>query len=115
MQNEAFQHAVDVHRGEPCNVADLFLRERKLEPIVVGEARTLQTLPALHGLAGGLTWTFYTIELVLVVAILLELLGKRLAWPFPALLATFLAIHAGTVWATGEGFASIARAAGAPV
>ena len=81
MQNEAFQHAVDVHRGELCNVADLFLRERKLEPIVVGEARTLQTLPALHGLAGGLTWTIYTIELVLVVAILLELLGKRLAWP----------------------------------
>jgi hypothetical protein len=74
-----------------------------------------QQIPALHGLAGGLTWTFYTIEVVLVIAILVELAGKRLSWPFPALLATFVAIHAGTVWATGDSFAAIACAAGAPV
>jgi hypothetical protein len=74
-----------------------------------------QQIPALHGLAGGLTWTFYTIEAVLVIAILLELLGKRLSWPFPAMLAIFLAIHAGSVWATGDSFAAVARAAGAPV
>jgi hypothetical protein len=104
----------------------VFRRDRRLHSRLMGSTILIglgpalgrlyaQQIPALHGLAGGLTWTFYTIELVLVVAILLELLGKRLAWPFPALLATFLAIHAGTVWATGEGFASIARAAGAPV
>jgi hypothetical protein len=74
-----------------------------------------QQIPALHGLAGGLTWTFYTIETVLVIAILLELLGKRLSWPFPAMLAAFVAIQAGSVWATGDSFAAIARAAGAPI
>lgn len=74
-----------------------------------------QQIPALHGLAGGLTWTFYTIEAVLVVAILLELLGKRLSWPFPAMLAAFAAIHVGSIWATGDSFAAIARSAGAPV
>uniref|UniRef100_UPI0035CB4DA9 hypothetical protein n=1 Tax=uncultured Sphingomonas sp. TaxID=158754 RepID=UPI0035CB4DA9 len=74
-----------------------------------------QQIPALHGLAGGLTWTFYTIEMVLVIAILLELRGKRLSWPFPAMLAVFVGIQAGSVWATGDSFAAIARAAGAPI
>jgi hypothetical protein len=74
-----------------------------------------QQIPAVHGLAGGLTWTFYTIEAVLVVAILLELRGKRLSWPFPAMLVVFVAIQAGSVWATGDRFAAIARAAGAPI
>jgi uncharacterized membrane protein YozB (DUF420 family) len=74
-----------------------------------------QQIPALHGLAGGLTWTFYTIEAVLVIAILLDLRGRRLSWPFPVALAAFGAIEAGSVWATGDSFAAIARAAGAPV
>lgn len=74
-----------------------------------------QQIPALHGLAGGLTWTLYTIETILVIAIALELLGKRLSWPFPAMLAVFLAIQVGSVWATGDSFAAIARAAGAPI
>jgi hypothetical protein len=38
-----------------------------------------------------------------------------LSWPFPALFAIFVAIQAGTIWATGDAFAAIARAAGAPV
>ncbi|MCW6530290.1 hypothetical protein NED98_08540 [Sphingomonas sp. MMSM20] len=74
-----------------------------------------QQIPALHGLAGGLTWTFYTIEAVLIIAIMAELFRKRLSWPFPTLLAIFVAIQAGTIWATGDTFAAIARAAGAPV
>jgi hypothetical protein len=74
-----------------------------------------QQVPALHGLAGGLRWTFWTIEAVLVIAILLDLRGRRLSWPFPAALAAFGAIEVGSIWATGDTFAAIARAAGAPV
>lgn len=74
-----------------------------------------QQIPALHGLSGGLTWTFYTIEAVLIIAIMAELFSKRSSWPFPALFAIFVAIQAGTIWATGDAFAAIARAAGAPV
>lgn len=74
-----------------------------------------QRIPALHGLAGALPWTMWTIEGVLLIAILLEFRRGRPLWPFPAMLAGFIAIHAGTVWAVGDTFASMARAAGAPI
>jgi len=73
-----------------------------------------QHIPALHGLAGALTWALWTIEAILAIAILLELRRRRLLWPFPAMLAAFALIQVGTLWATGDTFAAIARAAGAP-
>ena len=42
-----------------------------------------QRIPAVHGLAGALTWAMWTIEAVLVIAILLELRARRVWWPFP--------------------------------
>ncbi|MBA2935419.1 hypothetical protein HZF05_15135 [Sphingomonas sp. CGMCC 1.13654] len=72
-------------------------------------------VPAAHGLAGGLRWTMWTIEAVLVVAILLELRQGRPLWPLPAMLGVFVALQVGMGWATGDSFAAIARAAGAPV
>jgi hypothetical protein len=74
-----------------------------------------QQIPAVHGLAGALTWALWTIEAVLALAILLELWSDRVRWPFPMMLAAFLAIQAGSVWATGDTFAGWARAAGAPI
>jgi len=74
-----------------------------------------QQIPAAHGLAGALTWALWTIEAILATAILLELWQRRPLWPFPAMLAAFVAIQLGMVWSTGKTFAAIARAAGAPV
>ncbi|QYE34787.1 hypothetical protein KZX46_18915 [Polymorphobacter sp. PAMC 29334] len=74
-----------------------------------------EQIPALHGLAGALPWMFWTIEAVLVVAIVLDLRGGRLAWPFPAMLAAFVAIQLGSDWAAGPTFAALARTAGAPI
>ncbi len=74
-----------------------------------------QRIPAVHGLSGALTWAFWTIELVLALAIFIDLRGGRLWWPFPSMLAAFALIQLGSVWATGDQFAAIARAAGAPV
>ena len=74
-----------------------------------------QQIPAVHGLAGALPWTLWTIEAILAVAILLDLRRRKLLWPFPTMLAAFVAIQLGTVWATGETFARMARAAGAPI
>jgi hypothetical protein len=74
-----------------------------------------ERIPAAGGLSGALLWAMWTIEAILVVAVLLELRRGRVLWPFPAMLAAFVAVHVGMGWATGDGFASIARAAGAPV
>jgi hypothetical protein len=74
-----------------------------------------QRIPAVHGLAGALPWALWTIEAILAVAVLLELRRGRALWPFPAMLVAFVAIQAGTVWATGDMFAAIARSAGAPI
>lgn len=74
-----------------------------------------QQIPAVHGLAGGVTWAQVTIETILAIAIVLELRRGRPLWPFPAVLGAFLAIHVGTIWATGDTFAAIARASGAPI
>jgi len=74
-----------------------------------------QQIPAAHGLAGALTWALWTIEAVLALAILLELRNDRVRWPFPTMLAMFLAIQVGAVWATGDTFAGLARAVGAPI
>lgn len=74
-----------------------------------------QQIPAVHGLAGALTWAFWTIDAILAIAIILELRRGRVLWPFPVMLAAFSAIQVGMVWATGDTFAAIARAAGAPV
>ncbi len=72
-------------------------------------------LPQLHGLSGALPWALWTIDAILVGAILLELIRRRFTWPFPAILSAFLLIGAGTSWAAGDTFASVARAAGAPI
>lgn len=74
-----------------------------------------QRIPAAHGLSGALTWAFWTIEAVLALAILLELRRGRPPWPFPTMLAAFGLIQVGSIWATGDQFAAIARAAGAPI
>ncbi len=72
-------------------------------------------IPQLKGLAGALPWTFWTIDAILVVAILLELRRRNATWPFPAMLSAFILIEIGTAWAPGDKFAAVARAAGAPV
>lgn len=74
-----------------------------------------QQIPAAHGLAGALTWALWTIEAILAVAIFLEFRRGRALWPFPVMLVAFGIIQLGTVWATGDTFAAIARTAGAPV
>jgi hypothetical protein len=74
-----------------------------------------QQIPAAHGLSGALTWAFWTIEAVLVIAILFELRRGRPLWPFPTMLVAFASIQVGSVWATGSQFAAFARLAGAPV
>jgi hypothetical protein len=75
----------------------------------------VQQIPAAHGLGGALKWALWTIEAVLALSILRELRRGRPRWPFPTMLASFGLIQAGSVWATGNTFAAIARAAGAPV
>lgn len=74
-----------------------------------------QQIPAVHGLSGALTWAMWTIELVLVIAILMELRRGRPLWPFPSMLFAFVVLQVGSAWATGDQFAAIARAAGAPI
>ncbi len=74
-----------------------------------------EQIPAVHGLAGALPWAMWTIEAILVVAILLELRRGKVLWPFPVVLSAFVMIQAGTYWATGDTFAAIAKAAGAPI
>lgn len=103
-----------------------FRRERKVHARLMGSTILIglgpalarlyaQQIPAAHGLAGALTWALWTIEAILVVAILFDLRRGRRLWPFPVMLVAFVTIQAGTVWATGDTFAAIARGAGAPV
>lgn len=103
-----------------------FRRERRLHARLMGSTILIglgpalarlyaQQIPAAHGLAGALPWALWTIDAILVVAILLDLRGGRALWPFPAMLTAFVAIQLGTVWATGDTFAAIARTAGAPI
>jgi hypothetical protein len=74
-----------------------------------------QQIPAAHGLSGALAWAFWTIEAVLIIAILLELRRGPPLWPFPFMLIAFALIQLGSIWATGNQFAALARLAGAPV
>lgn len=103
-----------------------FRRERRLHARLMGSTILIglgpalgrlyaQQIPAAHGLAGALTWALWTIEAILVVAVLLELRRGRALWPFPTMLVAFVALQAGSVWATGDTFAAMARSAGAPV
>jgi len=72
-------------------------------------------VPQLHGLAGALPWTFLTIDMILVIAILVELRRRKMIWPFPSMLVAFIVIEIGTEWASGAVFAGIARSSGAPI
>ncbi len=73
-----------------------------------------QHIPQLEGLSGALSLTMWTIDMILVAAILLALRRGVPARPFPALLATFVTIQLGIIWAKGPLFASMLRAAGTP-
>jgi hypothetical protein len=74
-----------------------------------------QHVPQAGGLAGGLVWTMWTIEAILLAAILLALGRHRSVRPFPELLAAFLLIHVGMAWSAGPVFAGLLRAAGSPI
>jgi hypothetical protein len=41
--------------------------------------------------------------------------GQAIVLAFPTMLTVFVAIQVGSVWATGNSFATMARAAGAPI
>ena len=74
-----------------------------------------QHIPQLKGLSGGLSLTTWTIDGILVVAILLAVRKGSTIQPFPALLAAFVLIQLGVTWSTGAMFASLLRAVGSPV
>lgn len=104
----------------------LLRRDRRLHPRLMGSTILIglgpalgrlyaQQIPAAHGLSGALTWALWTIEAILVIAILFELRRGRPLWPFPAMLAAFVSIQVGSAWATANQFAAVARWAGAPI
>jgi len=72
-------------------------------------------IPQLNGLSGALPWMFWTIDIILLVAILLDLNRRQATWPFPAMLVAFVLIEMGTSWASGDTFAAVARWSGAPI
>jgi hypothetical protein len=72
-------------------------------------------IPQLHGLSGALPWSLWTIDTVLIAAILLEVRRHRIAWPFPAVLTAFVLIGLGMSWASSDVFRTVLRAAGAPI
>lgn len=74
-----------------------------------------ERIPQVKDLSGALPLTFWTIDAILVVAILFELSRRKATWPFPAMLGAFVLIEIGMSWAPGYRFTAIARAAGAPV
>ena len=74
-----------------------------------------QHIPQLRGLAGGLSLTTWTIDGILLVAILLAVRKGGTTQPFPGLLAVFVLIQVGIQWSTGAMFASLLRAAGSPI
>jgi hypothetical protein len=104
----------------------VYRRTRKLHArlmgstILIGMAPALtrlfgENIPQLHGLAGALPWSLWAVDAILLVAILLEWGRRQITWPFPAMLAAFVAIELGSSWASGATFAGIARASGAPI
>ena len=73
-----------------------------------------QHIPQVKGLSGALSLTMWTIDVILVIAILLAIRRGLTVRPFPALLAAFVTIQLGMSWSTGPVFASLLRAVGAP-
>ncbi|WCT73885.1 hypothetical protein PQ455_01235 [Sphingomonas naphthae] len=103
--------------------AILWRRDRVVHSRLAGSTVLVAMIPALGrfygmnypvgGLPGALDPSFWTVEVILLVAVLLDWRGGRLRWPFPVALAAFVAIHLTyPIGSQSAAFAVLARAMG---